>query len=303
MMRLVHAVGEAVEVRHGQNLLFRYVYESTVDLAESPKPYFHPLRTLAGEDVTLFRPHDHPWHTGLAMTSAYLSGENFWGGPTFVRDSGYEWLENQGRIKHLAWIQMRDDGPFLRESLAWVSHEEEIWIEEERGISVGEVDPEGGFWSLNLSFRLTNVRERPLIFGSPTTEGRPAAGYGGLFWRGPRSFHGGAILAADGLEGAEAMGRKSPWLAYSGLHDETGGGSTILFLDSPTNVRFPCQWFVRNDPYACVSCSFMFDEEYVLEPGEDLALDYLVVLCDGVWSRERIEEHVGGTNTRLGKES
>ena len=73
-MRLVHEVGEAVELRNGRGLLFRYVYESGVDPAESPKPYFHPLRTLAGEELTLFRPHDHPWHTGLAMTSAYLSG-------------------------------------------------------------------------------------------------------------------------------------------------------------------------------------------------------------------------------------
>ena len=301
-MRLVHLIGEAVELRHGRDLLFRYVYESAVEPAESPKPYFHPLRTLAGEEVTLFRPHDHPWHTGLAMTSANLSGGNFWGGPTFVRDRGYEWLENQGRIEHRAWKEMRGDGSLLRERLAWVSHEEEIWIEEERGFSVGEIDSAGGFWSLDLSFRLTNVRERPLNFGSPTTEGRPAAGYGGLFWRGPRSFRGGEILAADGLEGAEAMGRKSPWLAYCGFHDETGGGSTILFLDSPTNARFPCQWFVRNDPYACVSCSFMFDEEYVLEPGEDLALDYRIVVCDGMWSRGRIEDHVDVIQARPGKE-
>ena len=54
------------------------------------------------------------------------------------------------------------------------------------------------------------------------------------------------------------MGRKSPWLAYVGLHDGSGGGTTVLFLDSPTNVRFPCKWFVRNNPYACASCSFMF---------------------------------------------
>ena len=80
-MRLVHEVGEAVELRNGRDLLFRYVYESGVDPAESPKPYFHPLRTLAGEEVTLFRPHDHPWHTGLAMTSANLSGEKFWAVP------------------------------------------------------------------------------------------------------------------------------------------------------------------------------------------------------------------------------
>ena len=142
-MRLVHEVGEAVELRHGRDFLFRYVYQSKVDPEESPKPYFHPLRTLAGEEVTLFRPHDHPWHTGLAMTSAYLSGENFWGGPTFVRDEGYAWLENQGRIRHRAWKALESDAASIKELLTWISHEEETWIEEERGISVGEIGPGG----------------------------------------------------------------------------------------------------------------------------------------------------------------
>ena len=302
-MRLVHEVGEAIELRNGRDLLFRYVYESGVDPQESPKPYFHPLRTLAGEEVTLFRPHDHPWHTGLAMTSANLSGENFWGGPTFVQDRGYAWLKNQGRIRHQAWKEIGSDASSMKELLSWISHEEETWIEEEREISVGEIEPIRRFWSLDLSFRLKNVRDWPLIFGSPTTEGRPAAGYGGLFWRGPRSFGGAEILAADGLEGPEVMGQESPWLAYVGLHDGTGRGSTILFLDSPTNVRFPCKWFVRNDPYACASCAFMFDEEYVLEPGEVLDLDYRVVLGDGAWPRARIEEYVDGIHARLGKES
>jgi hypothetical protein len=302
MIRLVHEVGEAVELRRGRDLLFRYVYDSGVDPEESPKPYFHPLRTLAGEEVTLFRPHDHPWHTGLAMTSAYLSGENFWGGPTYVRDKGYEWLENQGRIRHDHWSEIQGDGSLLKERLSWISHGGATWIEEERGISVGEIDQEGGVWSLDLSFQLKNITDRSLTFGSPTTEGRPAAGYGGLFWRGPRSFDEGEILAADGLEGPEVMGRRSPWLAYVGFHDGTGRGSTVIFLDSPTNVRFPGKWFVRNDPYACMSCSFMFDEEYVLEPEDELALDYRVVLGDSRWSRTRIEEYVDGMHSRVGKE-
>ena len=301
-LRLMHALGEAVEARYGQDLLFRYVYEARVDASESPKPYFHPLRTLAGEEVTLFRPHDHPWHTGLAMTSAYLSGENFWGGPTYVRGKGYHWLENQGRIRHKDWSEIRGNGSLLKERLAWISNGGETWIEEERGISVGGIYPSEGFWSLDLSFRLKNVTECSLTFGSPTTEGRPAAGYGGLFWRGPRSFDDGEILAADGLEGPETMGRASPWLAYIGLHDGTGRASTVLFLDSPTNVRFPSKWFVRNDPYACASCSFMFDEEYVLEPEVELSLDYRVVLGDGRWSLARIEEYVGSIHSRVGKE-
>jgi hypothetical protein len=72
------------------------------------------------------------------MTSAYLSGENFWGGPTFVRDRGYTWLENQGRIKHQTWNDIQSDASMI-ELLSWISHQEETWIEEERGISVGEI--------------------------------------------------------------------------------------------------------------------------------------------------------------------
>ena len=142
-----------------------------------------------------------------------------------------------------------------------------------------------------MSFRLKNVRAETLIFGSPTTKGRPLAGYGGLFWQGPRSFLNGTILAADGLKGPEVIGKAASWLAYIGSHDGNEDKSTILFLDHPTNPRFPNKWWVRNDPYACVSCSFMFDEEFNLEPENTLLLNYRVVLDDGEWSRERIEEY------------
>src|SRR5262249_2784383 len=148
------------------------------------------------------------------------------------------------------------------------------------------------YWSLDLSFCLLNVAQHPLVFGSPTTEGRPDAGYGSLFWRGPRSFLYGKILAADGLEGSEIMGKASPWLAFSGRHDGNAEASTLLFLDLPSNPRYPTRWFVRNDPYACVSYSFMFDEEYSLQPGEKLTLDYRLVIGNGEWSRSQIEDYL-----------
>jgi hypothetical protein len=52
---------------------------------------------------------------------------------------------------------------------------------------------------------------------------------------------------------------------------------------------------VRNDPYACVSCSFMFDEYYPLQPGEALNLTYRVVLANGAWTREQIEDYATRT--------
>jgi hypothetical protein len=275
------------------------VYEPATPADEAPKPYFHPLRTLAGNDVTVFRPHDHLWHTGLAMSFSHLSGQNFWGGPTYVRDIGYVPRDDHGRIRHRAWTEMHcgDDGTRLIEQLDWIERDGGRWIDEERQIAVGDIDPQGGYWSMDLRFRLRNVAGRPLVFGSPTVEGRILAGYGSLFWRGPRSFLGGQILAAGEMEGPEIMGRPAPWLAFVGCHDGNGEQSTVVFMDRPSNPRFPNKWFVRNDPYACVSCSFMFDEAYTLPVDDDLVLNYRVVFAGGEWSRAAIEAYVEGVQS------
>jgi hypothetical protein len=288
-LRLTHRINDAVELAYGGTTLFRYVYMPDTAPKESPKPYFHPVQTLAGNLITNFRPHDHVWHKGLAMTLTSVSGENFWGGPTYVHGSGYVQQENNGRQEHRAWREMScDDRAALTETLAWVSQAGETMLSEERQIAVPEIDAADGWYQLDFITRLHNVTGRTLMLGSPTTAGRPLAGYGSLFWRGPRSFLNGTILAGD-LSGPEVMGQRAPWLAFIGRHDGSGDASTLLFLDHPENPRYPTQWFVRNESYAGASFAFVFDEEYALEPGAELALHYRVVIADGAWSRERIE--------------
>jgi hypothetical protein len=76
--------------------VLRYVYRPDTALFEAPKPYFHPLRTTAGDLVSSFRPHDHRWHKGIQMTAPWVSGENFWGGGTFVDALAYD--ETTGRV-------------------------------------------------------------------------------------------------------------------------------------------------------------------------------------------------------------
>jgi hypothetical protein len=290
---LIHTLQDAIELRYQDQALFKYIYESKNPAIESPKPYFHPLRTLAGDEVSLFRPYDHLWHIGLSMSIANLSGENFWGGPTYIHESGYVQLDNNGRIQHTDWQEIScDDTVHCVENLQWLTHAGTAWIAEKRHIVVSEINPEAGYWSLDLSFSLTNITQQPLAFGSPTTEGRPMAGYGSLFWRGPRSFLHGSILGTNGLEGPDMMGKQSPWLAFTGWHDGNRHQSTLLFIDQPGNPRYPNKWFVRNDPYACVSCSFMFDEYYRLQPADTLQLTYRVVIANGEWSRSHIEQYV-----------
>lgn len=289
---LNHSAEGYIDVRFGDYPLFRYVYLPDTPPVESPRPYFHPLYTLAGQIVTGFRPADHRWHHGLSMTVAYLSGENFWGGATYMRDQGYVQLNNNGQQLHTGWerISASRDHVLLDQRLTWVTHAGEEWITEQRQIEVAEVNTAQGYWCLDIGLRLRNVRGRPLEFGSPTTQGRPKAGYGGLFWRGPDEFIGGTILIDGGLkaEGEEEsmLGQTGRWLAYVKAGT---GASTVILVDQPGNPRFPNQWFVRAREAAYASFALMFDEILTLNPEKELVLSYRLILADGVWSRARIE--------------
>lgn len=289
-LSLLDARDQYVEVRADETALLRYVYHSDAPQVEAPRPYFHPLRTRAGHEVTGYRPHDHVWHKGLSLTCAQLSGENFWGGPTYVRDEGYVKLPNVGRQEHRAWEAMAtgDDGVELRERLRWITQAGAPWIDETRTIRVA-APQEADYWTLGLEFNLRNIAGQPLAFGSPTTAGRPMAGYGGLFWRGPRAFQGGAILTAEAA-GPDIMGQRANWLSYTGRHDGVDAASTLVFYDAPANPRHPTQWFVRNT-VTMVCAAFMFDEVYTLAPDDTLRLAYEIVIADGAWDRERIAAH------------
>ena len=77
-------------------MLAEYVHRPTDVQLESPRPYLSPIRTCGGELVSLFRPHDHVWHKGIAWSLPVVGDENFWGGPTFVSGQGYVQLPNNG---------------------------------------------------------------------------------------------------------------------------------------------------------------------------------------------------------------
>lgn len=262
-LRITHALEASVSAAYNSRTLCQYIYRPDTPALESRKPYFHPVYTLGGNLVTIFRPHDHIWHHGIAMTCAHLaldaasSGavENFWGGPTYVREQGHVQLDNNGAQEHRSWDDMRCDGEraILAESLRWVAHDGRTWLAEQRRIEVDLTTAGSGYWQLRFRFHLVNIAGGALVFGSPTTAGRPLAGYGGLFWRGPRSFTGGDILAAGGLAGPDVMGQPAAWLAYKGAHDGNAARSTLVFVDDPANPRYPTKWFVRNDPYGCAS--------------------------------------------------
>jgi hypothetical protein len=281
--------------RWDETELFRYVYRPDDPVVESPRPYLHPVRTLGGDLVTIFRPHDHVWHKGISLALPNVGPHNFWGGPTYRRGDGYVQLPNNGTQRHDAFDEAvaKDDTVTLAERLTWLAQDGAPVFEESRRIAA-TAWPADGAWLLGFETIMTNISGAELRIGSPTTEGRENAGYGGLFWRGPRSFTGGSVLTPSGApaDPDAAMGTRGSWLAFTGQHDATAGRdetarhSTLIFSGDPADgrVHSPGQWFVRSTPFAAVCPAPFFAEEHRLVPGGMLTARYVIAVCDGARS-------------------
>ncbi len=267
--------------------LFQYVYLPADAQLESPRPYFHPVRAMDGRLVTVYRPHDHIWHKGIALSLPHVGTENFWGGVTF-RDGEYVQLPNDGAMMHESFDDLAESDGVLRiaERLRWVTESGVRLIAERRRIAA-TAWPQEQAWLLAFETSMTNASGADIVIGSPTTAGRPNAGYGGLFWRGPRSFTGGTVLTPDGTGGDELMGVRGPWLAFAGRHDGRDGAATVLFRDAPGNFSYPSQWFVRSTPFAAICPAPFFDTEYTLAADGTLTLRYDIVIAVGAAGRVR----------------
>jgi Methane oxygenase PmoA len=262
--------GASVLVSWDSAELFRYVYRPDDPEVESPRPYLHPVRTLGGEVVTGCRPADHPWHKGISWALPNVGTDNFWGGPTYRRGDGYVQLDNNGSMRHHGFgaAEARGDVGHLEERLTWVTAAGQALFAERREITA-TVRADRSAWVLGFVTVMRNVGGRPVGIGSPTTEGRADAGYGGLFWRGPARFAGGRVLTP---EGDGVMGWRGPWLAF------VTPAATLTFRDSPGNPGYPCRWFVRSSPYACACPAPFFDAEVPLPVAGELTLRYQVMV-------------------------
>src|SRR5215207_7185524 len=281
-----HAVGRSIQVTAGDSELFTYVYRPTDPQLESPRPYLHPMRTLAGDLVSVFRPHDHVWHKGMSWSLPHFGHDNFWGGPTFSLEHGYQQLDNNGSMDHdrIEALDVSVDLVRFSHHLAWHTQAGAHLVDELRTLEVRIAD-DG--WVLVYETAMRNVSDATIQIGSPTTAGRPNAGYGGLFWRGPRSFTGGTVLAPQGLGGYELRGQRARWMGFCGKHDSTDRASTLLIVDAAENPNHPPEWFVRSEEFAAVCPAPFFSEEFPFEPASTLTFRYAVLVADEASDSDR----------------
>ena len=162
----------ASDLRIGDRPVATYDRGFGVTPTSSPRPFLHPVRTLGGFVVTDAHPSDHDWHLGIGVAVQDVDGWNLWGGRTYVRDQGYQWLGDHGRMDHVGWL--RHEPGLADEELRWVDGRGRTLLHERREIRWSAVDPAAtgiaSGWLLEFAFTLTAPGTDPVAAGQPRDE-------------------------------------------------------------------------------------------------------------------------------------
>ena len=266
---------EAGVLRVSGSTLARYERHPAMPDVHAPRPYLHPVHTWNGTPLTEISPLDHRHQYGVSLAVAQVNDSSFWGGRTYVRDSGPTLLPNHG-------TQVSQDmtlvGPTMTEQVTWYGHDGAELLTERRRLTASALTDRRG-WQLTWQSTL-RASVGPVTIESPATQGRPGAGYGGIFWRFP-SDGTALITCADGTGEEAANGSTSPWLLLS----RDGERPWTALLVQRGQVR---PWFVRSTDYLGAGPSLAWSRSLHLATGEELELELDAVLLDGVLSVEEV---------------
>ncbi|WP_374105739.1 PmoA family protein [Streptomyces sp. AC495_CC817] len=251
-----------------------YLTRPEVPQRLSPRPCLHPVTTLSGTAVTELSPADHLHHLGVGVAVPDVEGHNFWGGRTYVRDQGPTELDNHGSQRHTAF-QLRDPDGFVEE-LRWVASGTELLCERRTVAATRLTD---SAWALDFTFSLTNITGAPVSIGSPATNGRPGAAYGGFFWRARKEAAAPRVFTAEAEGETEVHGSRAGWLALA------GDTWTLVFAGATDTTRRD-PWFVRADEYPGVGSSLAPTDRLPIEPGGTAVRRVVTVVADGTLDRD-----------------
>ena len=267
--------GSSLTVNIDRTLLTRYHY------ADVPaRPYFYPLLTATGREVTRAFPmrsdvagesHDHPHHRSLWVAFGDVNGVDNWS-----EEPGH------GSTRHDSVLEVVNGdvcGRFATSS-AWITSEGRTLLRQRLQVTAWATPPE--FRLLDFDIELTAQGE-DVLFGDTKEGGILSVRVAGSM----DAARGGRIENSYGaLDEAENWGRSAHWCDYSGpVGDQIQG---IAVMDHPLSFRYPTHWHVRNyglmtaNPFGYAAyTSGAKHGEHRLEQGETLRFHYRLLLHNG----------------------
>lgn len=238
----------------------RIVWQLNFDPREG-KPYFHPLTSRDGVELTELRPSDHPWHRGIWCSWKFINGLNYW--------EEDEQGVSEGRTSLLATsVEPRSDfSATIQHSLEYHPPGCPPLLTERRYLAVSAPDGTGRFtvdWHSEFTAGDTTVQlTRTPIPGEP--HGMIWGGYAGLSLRLSPAAAQTAPHDSEGRQGAPAIhGHPACWVEYAGIRVE----------DDPGNMGYPAYWYAWSEGMHYFSPAVLFREPCTMPAGSQLRLKY-----------------------------
>ena len=254
--------------------------DESIASVNTPKPYMHPLRTLAGTVITGFAPPDHPWHHGLQFAMPRVGEHNLWGGGTyFGPERGYEVVADQGSIRHESWVHVDSAEGLFGHRAVWVGSDGAELLREERNhrLCLTSADGVEG-WILQLDTALTNTTTERLDLQTPAQRGRPDGGYGGWFLRFAEGFTAAHLTGDD--EPVEASGATADTFIIDG-RTAAGESVTIGMHYGPGANPGSRKFLYRFDPFPLAGFAVCYDQGLSVAAGETISLSHRIACFDG----------------------
>ena len=238
-----------------------------------PRPVLHPVRTPGGAPVTGAEPGDHPWHRGMGLGLPDVDGTNLWGGPTYVAGRGYDPAATVHGAVHAARGPAAPLEQAIEDTLSWCAASGERLLLEERRVEVAlHAD------RLVLDWHSVLSADRPVRVGSPASNGRPGAAYGGFFWRLPPLDPSLVQVRTPDATGEQATnGVRADWLEIEVADPARPWRGRITPLDERTAAD---PWFVRVEEYVGLGSSLAAERPLVIGPGRPVTIALRVELVD-----------------------
>ena len=265
------------------------------DGKEKGCPYFHPLCTTRGAELTDRRPADHRWHRGLRFAWKKIDGlGGYWTWPEGLE----RWPEDVGttEVTSVSIAKNADFSARFELTLTYHAPQSPPALTEHRVISVSAPDADGTYridWSGEfLAGPKGAFLDRTPIPGEP--DGKPWGGYAGLQFRvAPRTQ-----LASWGLQNSTGLrthhaageprsavrssllklhGKPADWMRIS-LRFRDGKRADVVMFDHPGNLRHPSRWHTSSMPNELIQTP-LFTGPYRVAAGERFTMRYRIVIA------------------------
>jgi hypothetical protein len=246
---------------------------------DANKPYLYPLFTVSGKRVTRGFPMekiegeatDHPHQRGIWMGFEHISGMNIW------EIDPADAHPHMGTIQFQKVVETHDgekSGGFTVAAQ---------WIDQD-GVPIIDETLTLTFYAEPAQRRTFDIDLRLKAIKLATFEDSRDGNIGIRFATPFDESHGGKVVNAEGLQGANAIeGKHSPWVDWQA--DLDGEKVGVTMMDSPKNRRAPTTWITRTfgllfaNPFAQrYYDKSREDGSLSLQPGDELRLRYRVLV-------------------------